>query len=232
MLAVRLFTRDHLRTRLTLALLIVLPAIFVLASASVLGEFARALGGGLKGEAASALGAGWSAAFIAGSLGFFQISSARAADRRLALAGFGTVRVVGARFVSSLLLAVLAGVVSLAALAMAKGVVHPWHTFAAIAAFALVYLAVGTIVGSLIVDDLEGSMAVAFVFLLDVFSGPGMTSSRTPGLNISRDAADVLIGAALGQPTSAADWVGMTASIAVALIVAVGTFAFVARSRL
>ena len=49
------FTREHLRAPLTLALLIAIPAIFVWASASVLGDFARALGGALAGDAASAL---------------------------------------------------------------------------------------------------------------------------------------------------------------------------------
>ena len=38
------FVREHLRTRLTLALLVVIPIFFVLIFASVLGEFAMALG--------------------------------------------------------------------------------------------------------------------------------------------------------------------------------------------
>ena len=39
------FVREHLRAPLTLALLVAIPAFFVLIFASVLGEFAKALGG-------------------------------------------------------------------------------------------------------------------------------------------------------------------------------------------
>jgi hypothetical protein len=40
-------------------LLVAVPAVFVAATAGVLSDFARALGGGLGGDAAAALGAGW-----------------------------------------------------------------------------------------------------------------------------------------------------------------------------
>ena len=97
------FVREHLRARLTLALLVLIPALFVIASAAVLGEFASALGGAVAGSSASALGAGWAAAFLAGALGFFQVSSSRDADRRLALAGLGPTRVAAARIGACLL---------------------------------------------------------------------------------------------------------------------------------
>ena len=81
------FTREHLRTRLNLVLLVTIPAVFVLLAASVLGDFATALGGRLAGQGATTLGAGWAAAYLAGVLGFFEVASSRDADRRLALAG-------------------------------------------------------------------------------------------------------------------------------------------------
>ncbi len=225
------FTAEHLRARLTLVLLVAIPAIFVVAAANVLGEFAGALGGALDGRAASALGAGWAAAFIAGALGFFQVSSARAADRRFVLAGFGVLRVVTARIASSIVLAVVASVAGFVALIATTGVAHPWHALVAIFAFALIYLGVGAIVGSLIRAPLEGSMAVAFIFLLDVFSGPGMTDSRSQIFNVSREAADVLIDAAVGKATTTRDWLAMIASVAIALAAAYATFALTARSR-
>jgi hypothetical protein len=67
------FTREHLRTRLNLVLLLTIPAVFVLLAASVLGDFATALGGKLGGQGATALGAGWAAAYVAGVLGFFEV---------------------------------------------------------------------------------------------------------------------------------------------------------------
>ena len=65
------FAREQLRTPFTLVLLVAVSAIFV----------------------AAALAAGWAVAFVSGSLGFFQATSSRGADRRLALAGAGARRV-------------------------------------------------------------------------------------------------------------------------------------------
>ena len=87
------FVREHLRAPLTLVLLVVIPVFFVLIFASVMGEFAKALGGTLASRSATAISAGWAAAFLSGTLAFFQVSSSRGADRRLAAAGLGPVRV-------------------------------------------------------------------------------------------------------------------------------------------
>lgn len=53
--------------------------------------------------------AGWAASLLAGIAGFFHVTSSRDADRRLAAAGAGTVRVVAARVTSALALAAVAG---------------------------------------------------------------------------------------------------------------------------
>jgi hypothetical protein len=226
------FAREHLRAPLTIVLLVALPAAFVILAASVLGEFADALGGSLVADAASALGAGWSAAFIAGSLGFFQASSSRGADRRLALSGLGVPRVALARMGASLILAIVAGLAAFIALAAETGIAHPWHAAAAILGFAIIYLGVGTVIGALIPSPLEGSLAVAFIFILDVFSGPGMTEGDGSPVSISRSAADVLISSAVGQGSPAEDWIELALWVAGSLLVALGVFAASARSRL
>ncbi len=102
------FAREQLRAPFTLALLVAIPALFVISAAGVLSEFASALGGSLAGDAAAALSAGWAAAFISGALGFFQAASSRGADRRLALAGLGPARVASSRIAASVGLAVVA----------------------------------------------------------------------------------------------------------------------------
>jgi hypothetical protein len=48
------FTREQLRAPFTLVLLVAVPAVFVAASAEVLADFARALGGALAGDAGAA----------------------------------------------------------------------------------------------------------------------------------------------------------------------------------
>ena len=224
------FTREHLRTPLTLAMLIAIPATFVWASADVLGDFARALGGDLAGDAAAALGAGWSAAFIAGALSYFQAASSYAADRRLVVAGSKPLRVACSRMAAAVALGVIASAAAYLALTLRSDVAHPAHAAVAVAAFALIYLAVGTVVGSVLRSPLEGSLMVAFVFLLDVFSGPGMSGEASP-LSFSRKAADVLIAAATGEVSPAADWLRLGAVVTVALATALAVFTVSARRR-
>jgi len=224
------FTREQLRAPFTLVLLVAVPVVFVVASAGVLGDFARAQGGSLAADAASSLSAGWAAAFIAGTLGFFAAVSSRGADRRLALAGRGPARVAASRIAASMLLAVIAAAAAFLALLSRSGVAHPWHAAVAVLAFAAIYLAVGVLIGSLISAPLEGSLTVAFVFLLDVFSGPGMAAHAAP-YAISRNAADVLIAAGSGTSTDAADWIMLAAVSSAAVAVSFGAFVFAARSR-
>src|SRR5512135_313740 len=100
----REFVREQLRAPLTLVLLVAIPAFFVLIFAGVLGEFSKALGGTLQTRSATAISAGWAAAFLCGTLGFFQVASSRGADRRLALAGLGAARVAMSRIAAALAL--------------------------------------------------------------------------------------------------------------------------------
>lgn len=225
------FAREQLRAPFTLVLLVAVPALFVTASAGVLSDFARAGGGGLGGgDAAAALGAGWAAAFVSGTLGFFQATSSRGADRRLALAGSGPLRVAASRIGASLALAVVAAGAGFIALLLRTGLVHPWHAGAAVLAFALIYLAVGVLIGAVISAPLEGSLVVAFVFLLDVFSGPGM-ARHAAFYSVSRKAADVLIAAGRGRGSPAGDWVMLASVVALALASSFAVFAYSARSR-
>lgn len=224
------FAREPLRAPLTLGLLVAVPVLFVLSAASVLSDFATALGGALAANAAGALSAGWAAAFLSGTLGFFQASSSRAADRRLAQAGLGPARVAVSRIAASVILAVVASAAAFAALLVQIDVAHPWHAAAAVLAFALLYLGIGVVIGSLVDAPLEGSLLVVFVFLLDAFSGPGMSASP-PIWSVSQKAADVLIAAGLGTSSPAGDWIALVAVTAGSLVAALGVFVLSARSR-
>jgi hypothetical protein len=225
------FAREQLRAPFTLALLVAVPALFVVSAAGALSDFAGALGGSLAGDAAVALSAGWAAAFISGTLGFFQAASSRGADRRLALAGLGPARVAVARIAASVLLAVVAAAAAFAALVLRADVAHPVHAAVAILGFALLYLAVGILVGSVVSSPLEGSLLVVFVFLLDAFAGPGMTGGSAPPWAISRKAADILIAAGSGTGSPMADWVGMALVAVGGLLAAFLVFVVSARSR-
>jgi hypothetical protein len=225
------FLREQLRAPLTLVLMVALPFLFVVLAADVLGEFADVLGGSLLAASATSLGAGWAAAFIAGTLGYFQVASSREADRRLARAGLGPLRVATARIGAALGLALLASAGAYLALALKIDIAHPWHAGAALVGYALIYLGVGALIGSLVAGPLEGSLAVAFIFLLDVFSGPGMTEGDGSPLTISRSAADVLLAAAVGDGSPAGGWIELGAWAVGSLAVATTSFVLSARSR-
>jgi hypothetical protein len=225
------FTREQLRAPFTLALLIVVPILFVVAAAGVLSDFASALGGSLAGDAAAALSAGWAAAFLSGTLGFFQAASSRSADRRLALAGLGPARVAASRIAASVGLAVIAAAAALVALVLRVDVAHPWHAAVAVLAFALLYLAIGVLIGSVVTDPLEGSLLVVLVFLLDAFAGPGMGAGSAPLWAVSQKAADLLIAARMGTASADGDWLKAAAVTVGALLAAFLVFAASARRR-
>jgi len=225
------FVREQLRAPLTLVLLVVIPAFFVLIFAGVLGEFAAALGGTLAARSATSISAGWAAAFLSGALGFFQVSSSRGADRRLAVAGLGPARVAVARIAASLLLAGCVSAVAVVTLWVRSGIGHPWHAAVAVFAFAAIYIGIGAIVGAFIAAPLEGSLLVMLVWSLDAFSGPQMTSSGGGLLTPTRDAANLLIAAGAGQSSPEGDWLRVAAVTVVALSAALAAFWFAARTR-
>ncbi len=226
------FLIEQIRNRSTVAMLVAIPILFVVVSADVLSEFASALGGSVAGSSAAALGAGWAAAFLAGALGFFQIASSRDADRRLALAGLAPIRLAVARINASLVLGIVVSLLAFATLWLRVGVTHPLHTLAAILMFAVIYIGIGTLVGSFVSGPLEGSLAVAFIFLIDAFSGPGMSASDgISRLMPTREAADLLIAAGAGRTSPTGDWLTVVATAAVALVVSSFAFWFSARPR-
>lgn len=227
------FVREQLREPLTLVLLVAIPAFFVLIFAGVLGEFSKALGGTLQARSATAISAGWSAAFLSGTLAFFMVSSSRAADRRLALAGLGAGRVAVSRIAAALVLGMTVSAAAFLTLWLRSGIGHPLHTAVGIVAFAAIYIGVGALVGVFVSDPLEGSLLVLLVFSVDAFSGPQMTSaSRGIGTYMpSYHAANLLIAAGGGHGSSGADW-GVVAAFAIgAFAIASVAFWLAARTR-
>lgn len=229
----RRFVSEQLRAPLTLVLLVVIPAFFVLIFAGVLGEFAQALGGKLATQSATAISAGWATAFLAGTLAFFQVASSRGADRRLALAGFGAGRVALSRIVASIALCIVVGAVAFLTLWLRSGIGHPLHAAVAILGFAAIYIGVGAIVGALVSGALEGSLLVGLVFAIDAFTGPQMTSGGGLGelFSPTRNAANLLIAAGGGQGSPGSDWFGVAIIALAALAIALSAFWFAARTR-
>src|SRR5215216_3379694 len=105
-----------------------------------------------------------------------------------------------------------------------SGVEHPPHAAAAIFFFALIYIGVGTLIGTLVRDPLSGSLLVVLVFAVDAFTTPEMTSNGSLAVTPSRDAANLLIAAGGGQGSPSSDWVGAVGVAMIAIAVAVTAF--------
>jgi hypothetical protein len=165
---------EYARRPLNLVLLAAVPIVFVAMSAGALADFGRILGAQTSLGQLEAATAGWAAAFLAGVAGYFHIASSRDADRRLAAAGPATARVVTARLTSSLLLAAVAAAGALLALAVRTDLADPARAIGATAMFAVIYLGIGATIGALVRSEVNGSLLLIFVWMFDVFLGPGM----------------------------------------------------------
>ncbi|WP_350274822.1 ABC transporter permease [Kribbella sp. HUAS MG21] len=155
-------------------MLILIPAVFVVAVAGSMADAARLLGG--SGADVPTATAGWAAAFLAGVAMYFQTRAARAADRRLVLAGLAVRRLVAARLATGLALSLLVTAVALVALSLRTGIDQPLRVAAGTLMFAVIYLAIGALVGVTVRNPVNGTVIILFVWILDVFFGPAVGS--------------------------------------------------------
>lgn len=171
---VRRYLADQGRRPLNLVLLVVVPVIFVGLSSTAIADFARALGVGSAADSLGSVTASWAAAFLAGVSGFFLVHDSREPDRRLAGAGMSSSAIAGARLTTGLLLALAASIASLMALAALSEVTDPTRAIGGTLLAATIYLAIGVAVGTVVRSDVNGSLVVIFIWMLDVFLGPAM----------------------------------------------------------
>lgn len=168
------FLAEYARRPLNLVLLALVPVVFVAMSAGALADFASILGGPSGSVRLETATAGWAASFLAGVATFFHVVGSRDADRRLASARSSAAPVVAARLVSALLLAAVAAGGALLALALRGDIADPSRVVAATAMSAVIYLGVGATVGAFVRSEVNGSLTLIFVWMVDVFFGPGM----------------------------------------------------------
>jgi ABC-2 family transporter protein len=180
-LLVRRFLADYARNPVNLLMLILVPAAFVAGAAGSLAQIAKLLSGtAAPGSAVQAVTAGWAAAFIAAIAAYFQVRAARAADRRLVLAGLPARRLTAARAVTGLALAAAASAAAVVTLAARTGVEHPGRVITGTFMFAVIYLAIGALVGALVTSPVNGTVLIFFVWIVDVMFGPVFGSATRP----------------------------------------------------
>lgn len=173
---VRCFLADYARNRVNLLMLVLVPVVFVVVAAGSMADWARLLGGP-GGPTVETATAGWAAGFLAGLAMYFQVSGARDPDRRLVLAGLPPARLVIARLSTGLILAVTAAATALLALVVRSGIDTPLRVIAGTAMFAMIYMAIGALVGALVPNPVNGSVLILFVWIIDVFFGPAFGSA-------------------------------------------------------
>ncbi len=170
---VRRFLTDYVRNPVNLLLLALIPTVFVVVTGGTLAKAAKMLGG-TGGPAVQTATAGWAAAFVAGVAMYFQTAEARDTDRRVVIAGLPAGRLTLARLLTGGCLALLASVTALVALALRTGIDDPMRAIAGTLMFAVIYVAIGSVVGSVVPNPVNGTVIVLFVWIVEVFFGPVM----------------------------------------------------------
>ena len=164
-----MFVREYYRTTLNVVMLVAIPALVIFAVGDAIGRISRIFATGLTTAMAESMGALWAAAFLTGMMGFFMITGARAADRRLLGAGYRPVQLVALRFIVIALFGGLATLASYLLLLTRLSPTDPVQMLAVMYLAALLYGALGVLIGSLVPGELEGSFALLFFFVMDAF---------------------------------------------------------------
>lgn len=229
-----MFLRGYYRNTLNLVLLVVIPILLIQSFGNALSRLADLFSGiTLTLNMGKALGALWSAAFLSGIMGFFTMSGAREADRRLVRAGYHPVQVASLRLFTVAILSIIASAVSYLVLIIQFTPQNLVLTFAAIYLAAVIYSALGILVGSLIPGELEGSFAMLFFFVMDAFIGSPLfgATSGVFALLPTHYPTKILAAMTAQQPHDPVHWLYVAVYAVVVITLASVAFYRVARLR-
>jgi hypothetical protein len=224
-----MFVREYYRTTLNIVLLVVIPALVIFALSDSLSRISQVFATGLTTEIAESMGALWAAAFLTGMMGFFMMTGARGADRRLVRAGYRPLQVVLLRFA---VIAIFGGLATIASYLLLLTRLTPTDHLQMLLVMylaSLLYGALGVLIGSLISGELEGSFALLFFFVMDAFIASPLFGNPTgAGRNLLPTfyPTKVLLYVTAGQPHDSVHWVYIGIYAAV-----VGTLAAVSFHR-
>ncbi len=228
-----MFLREYYRTALNLALLAVIPLLLVLAVGDSMSRLAEVLEQSLTQAMGQSMSAVWAAAFLTGLTGFFMMVGARAADRRLVRAGYHPAEVAALRFGAVAIVGALATVVSYGVLLTRLTPIDHVQTLLVMYVGALIYGALGILIGSLIPGQLEGSFALLFFFVQDAFVGSPLFGAKSGVFVLlpTHYPTKIVLGLAAGQPHEGVHWLYATLYLAVVALLAGLAFYRVARVR-
>lgn len=228
-----MFLREYTRTTLNLALLVIIPALLILSFGDALSRLADIFDVQLTADMGKSMGALWAAAFLTGIMGFFMLVGARAADRRLVLAGYTPTEVVALRFAAVALLGALATIVSYGVLLTQLTPDDYVQTLLVMYLGALTYGAVGILIGSLIPGEMEGSFALLFFFVMDAFIGSPLFGATTEAFAFLPTfyPTKLLLALTADQPHETIHWLYIVLYLAAATLLASAVFRRTTRVR-
>lgn len=156
------------RQPLTLVMLIVLPPVVIEMYGIAVKSFPQLPSHGAAPATVGRItGTLFAVAFLAGLVGLFQVISARNGDERAAIAGFPRRTMLATRLLTMSVIALAGAVVAFIALSYRVEVTAPLLAFGTLALAGLVYGLLGVIIGTLVPQELEGSILLVFIADLD-----------------------------------------------------------------
>jgi hypothetical protein len=193
--------RQYARQPVNIALLLILPPLFVLGLSSAIATFSGVLGGNLGERSGSAIGAVWAAALLSSSAAFFLLRASRQADDRLLIAGLGRPALYATHALAGAVLGVGSGTVGFLVVLLTQDIASPIDLWLAVVVGAVAYEAVGATLAFFVDGDLEGSFIILLVFMLDAFvAGPlGGATGFWPSLFPLHHPSQIAVDAALTE---------------------------------
>jgi ABC-2 type transport system permease protein len=173
----RLRVTELLRQPLTLVMLLLLPPIVIELYGVAVSSFPQLPTLGADPVTVGRMtGTLFSVAFLAGLVGLFQVISARNGDERAAIAGFPRWELLTTRLVTMLVIAGAGAGVAFATLSYTVDVAAPVLAVGFLVLAALIYGLMGVIVGTLLPQELEGSIVLVFLADIDNALSAGLFS--------------------------------------------------------
>lgn len=228
-----MFLHEYARNTLNLVLLVIIPILLIVTFGDALSRLAGLFALVLTKPMGQAMGALWAASFLSGITGFYMMVGARHADRRLVSAGYSPVTVVTLRFIAVALLGALATFISYCILRTQVSSASAVHTVLVMYLAALIYGALGILVGSVIPGELEGSFALLFFFVMDAFIGSPLFGATSSAFNLlpTHYPTTILLSLTAGRAPASVQWLYVIIYLAVISALAGAAFYRAARVR-
>ncbi len=172
-------TLSFFREPLNIALLLILPALSIqiyAASLSQLPETGMFATVDSLTTTGKITGAVFATGALTGILGLFQMISARSADHRLVIAGFSPIELVISRFTTILVVSLAISAVTTATLAwlLSDSIGAPLIVFSSLALAGIIYGLLGMLVGTILPQELEGSLLLVILADMDNVFASGL----------------------------------------------------------